>query len=250
MYNTHNEKHFFSIFIYLALSDLVHNSALFIRVIHDITHGRIEYLCIIISFLSHLAELLSAYFTVLFTIQRYIAVRYPLEHVVQKRSSPIIIIFLIFISCLIFCILLSHANAYIDCHEELKLSWFIADALWSFIIPFSLILPFNICIVNLIRNHARSSISKQSILLKPQKLTKNNRNLRKKKLNHHEDTHVTTYSHGNSRTLEGRISETDAENKPSSTSSSITKKNQKPKLTHNISGEYQASEISIPLVRK
>jgi hypothetical protein len=195
-----------------------------------------------ISFLSHLAELLSACFTVLFTIQRYTAVRYPLKAVVHKGSSPIVLIFLIFFWSLIFCIALLHGNTYIDCHEELKLSWFIADALSSFIIPFSLILIFNICIINLIRKHAQSSIMSQSILLRPYKSIKNDR---------HEDTPSTTCLCGNPFTLEGASSETDINNKLNSNSSSIKKdKKNKPKLSSNISNETQVSEISIPIVRK
>jgi len=215
-----------------------------IRVVHDITSGKIESLCIIISFLSHLAELLSACFTVLFTIQRYTAVRYPLE-VVQNRSSPIVIIFLIFLSSFIFCTALTHANNYIDCHEELKLIWFIADALFSFIIPFSLILLFNICIVNLIRKHARSSIIKQSILLKPQKRNKNYINHKNNKINRHEEAPSE-----NQRTLEGTLSDTEVDNKDNSNFSPIGKeKKKKAKLLSNNPSEFQASEISIPLVR-
>ena len=148
------------------MSDLVHNSALSIRVIHDLSKEKLQFICMIIAFLSQLAELLSACYTVLFTIQRYLAVRYPLRVAFHKRSSPFVIIFLIFFVNFLFCFALSHASTYVDCHEELSLSWFIADALFSFIIPFSLILIFNIWIVHLIHQHAHSTISKQSIILR------------------------------------------------------------------------------------
>lgn len=123
------------------------------------TGSRSYRICLIISFLSHLAELLSALFIVLFTIQRYSAVRHPLQAAVQRSSSPIIPLISIFFFSLIFCFALSHWNVYVDCHEELKLSWFIADAFLSFVIPFSLILIFNILIINLIRHHARSPLT-------------------------------------------------------------------------------------------
>jgi hypothetical protein len=141
---------------------------------HDILKGGSDRLCVIISFLSHLAELLSACYTVSFTIQRYTAVRHPLKAAVDRRSSPIISLLLIFIISSLFCFLLCHKAVYIDCHEDLKLGWFIADALLSFVIPFSLILIFNILIVNFIRKHSRSPISVQSTLIRKQKRFKNN----------------------------------------------------------------------------
>jgi hypothetical protein len=93
---------------------------------------------------------------------------------------------IIFILSSIFCFILSHENAYIDCHEELKLSWFIIDALLSFVIPFFLILIFNILIVNFIRKHSCSPISVQSTLLRKKKNSKKN-----SKLYHHDETLIT-----------------------------------------------------------
>ncbi len=172
--------------MFSALSDLVFNIALLIRGIHDIVKGGSDRLCIIISFLSHLAELLSACYTVSFTIQRYTAVRYPLKAAADRRSSPMISLSIIFIFSLLFCFLLPHKNDYVDCHEELELHWFIADALSSFVIPFFLILIFNILIVNFIRKHSRSPISVQSTLLRKKKEFKNN-----SKTSHHDETCVT-----------------------------------------------------------
>jgi len=157
----------------------------------------------------------------------------------------LVVIFLIFLLNLIFCVTLSYSNAYIDCHEELKLSWFIADALFSFIIPFSLILIFNIRIVHLIQQHARSSITKQSIILRPQKRLTNDKNSKDDKGSRQEESQSIIYSVANSFTLPGTISETEIDNKPSSNTSSIRKKNNYFKS----SNDNQTSEISIPLVR-
>ena len=126
--------------------------------IHDLFGSPLVHLCSAISFLSHLAEFLSASLTVLFTIQRYTAVRYPLQAAVQRHSSPLTSLFVILLSSLLFCLALSYSNVHIECHEELQLRWFIADALLSFIIPFTLILIFNVLIINLIRIHARSPL--------------------------------------------------------------------------------------------
>ncbi|CAF0955765.1 unnamed protein product [Rotaria sordida] len=242
--------------IALAFSDLIHNISLLIRVIHDIISGKIEYLCLIISFLSHLAELLSACFTVLFTVQRYTAVRYPLKAAVQEKSSPIIRLLLIFMFSLIFCIVLSHTNTYIDCHEELKLSWFIADALSSFVIPFSLILIYNIFIVNLIRKHARSPFSVQSTLLKSNKRVRNGIHYNFRKRNRSKDSSSITYSHGIPHTSHEILFETDIDKKISRTCSSIKSyksspaiKRSQPRSSCNISNEteFQTSEIPIPM---
>lgn len=145
--------------LYLALSDLLLNIALLIRVVHDVFGGKVGHLCSAISFLSHLAELLSAAFTVLFTIQRYAAVRYPLQTAVQRHSSPIASLVVILLFSLMFCSVLLHSNEHIECHEELQLRWFVVDALVSFIIPFTLIFIFNILIINLIRTHARAPLA-------------------------------------------------------------------------------------------
>ncbi|CAM4792903.1 unnamed protein product [Rotaria magnacalcarata] len=107
--------------IALALSDLLFYTAFLIRGIHDIFKGNYAHLCLVVSFLSHLAELLSACYTVVFTIQRYTAVRYPLEAAAHRRSSPILSLLFIFVFSSIFCFTLCHRNIYVECHEELKL---------------------------------------------------------------------------------------------------------------------------------
>lgn len=148
---------------------------------------------------------------------------------------------------LIFCITLSYSNAYIDCHEELKLGWFIADALLSFIIPFSLILIFNIRIVRLIQQHARSSITQQSIILRPQKRLLSDKNSKDDKGSRLDEYQSIVYSVGNSITLNGTISEADIENKNGSQTSSIKKKNNNHSKTPN---DNQINDVAIPLVRK
>ncbi|CAF3457353.1 unnamed protein product [Rotaria sp. Silwood1] len=245
---TKNLRHKWTL-LALALSDLIHNIALLIRVTQDIISGKIECICLIISFLSHLAELLSACFTVLFTVQRYTAVRYPLQAAVQEGSSPIIHLLLVFIFSLTFCITLIYSNTYINCYEELKLSWFIADALLSFVIPFSLILTYNLFIVNLIRKHARSPFNIQSTLVK------SNRHVRKgiqynfRKSTRSKDSFSITYSygvpltsHGTPLTSHGTLFETDIDKQLSPSFSSI-KSN---KSSISIRRSQQKSPCNIP----
>jgi hypothetical protein len=219
--------------------------------------GKNQYYCIIISFLSHLAELLSACFTVLFTIQRYAAVRYPFQAAFQNQSLPIISLLLIFVSSVIFCSLLSYANECVGGHEELELIWFIADALSSFIIPFSLILIFNILIVSLIRKHGRSAITTQSTLSRSDKSNKNNRRHDSNKSNTHEKSYSVIYSYACQSTLQGTISETDIDKKLNSTNSlnrndenNTSTNEKKPMLLFTTSDEteFLTNETYIPMV--
>ena len=153
-----------------ALSDLLFNTVLLIRGIHDLTKLKAHYICLVVSFLSHLAELLSACYTVAFTIQRYYAIRCPLEAAVRRRSSPIVSLLVIFILSLFFCFLIPYNNNYEDCLEELNLGWFIADAFFSFVIPVILILVFNTLIVNYIRKRSYVSMSREASLLSTRQL--------------------------------------------------------------------------------
>ncbi|CAF0920950.1 unnamed protein product [Rotaria sp. Silwood1] len=135
--------------IALALTDLVFNFTLVSRCINDLTRSNNEQLCRLLSFLSHLAELLSACFTAQFTAQRFIAVRFPLSVFIEKRIHLIhyLIVTLFIIFGISYCLLLVKTNAYDNCHEELELNWFISDALLSFLIPFTIIIILNILII-------------------------------------------------------------------------------------------------------
>lgn len=146
----------------LALSDLLFNTALLARGVHDVVKANSDRFCLIISFLSHLAELLSACYTVAFTVQRYYAIHYPFEAAVHRRSSPILSLLLIFVLSSVFCLLLSRHNRYEDCHEELYLGWFVADATLSFGLPCVMILIFNTLIINYIRQYSCAPISVRS----------------------------------------------------------------------------------------
>ncbi len=244
-------------FYCLAFSDLVHNVALLITLLHGLIGGQIESICIIISFLSHLAELLSACFTVLFTIQRYAAVRYPLQAALQNQSSPIISLLLIFVSSVIFCSVLSYSGNCAEGNEELPLHWYIVDALSSFIIPFSLILIFNILIVRFIRKHGRSAITTQSTLSRSDNSNKNNKHHDSNKSNPREKSYSVNDSYACQPTLQCTISETDIDKKLNSTNSlnrndenNTSMNEKKAMLLFNNSDEteFLANESYIPMV--
>ena len=137
------------VFFHLALTDLLFNFTLVSRCISDLTHSNGDQLCRLLSFLSHLAELLSACFTAHFTAQRFIAVRFPLSVFVEKKIHLIhyLIVALFIIFGILYCLALVGYNSYDVCHEELDLPWFLSDALLSFLLPFTIITVLNILIV-------------------------------------------------------------------------------------------------------
>ncbi len=133
----------------LALTDLLFNFTLVSRSINDLTKSNSDKLCRLLSFLSHLAELLSACFTAHFTAQRFIAVRFPLSVLIEKKIhlAHYLIVSLFIIIDIIYSLALVKYNAYDSCQEELELGWFISDALLSFLIPFTIIIILNILII-------------------------------------------------------------------------------------------------------
>ncbi|CAF1071817.1 unnamed protein product [Rotaria sordida] len=135
--------------IALALTDLLLNFTLVSRCINDLTQSNNEQLCRLLSFVSHLAELLSACFTAQFTAQRLIAVRFPLSVFAEKKIHLIhyLVVTLFIILGITYCLALVKTNEYDNCHEELDLNWFISDALLSFLIPFTIIIILNILII-------------------------------------------------------------------------------------------------------
>ena len=151
--------------LFLALSDLLFNVSLLCRGIQDVLRQHSQQFCMVISFLSNLAELLSALYIVSFTIQRYLAVHHPFQAAMQSRSSPLLSLISIFIASFAFCFLIATRGSYDDCQEDLSLTWFTADAVFSFAIPFFLIALFNILIIFSIRRHLKSQIIAQSLLL-------------------------------------------------------------------------------------
>ncbi|CAF3004253.1 unnamed protein product [Rotaria sp. Silwood2] len=135
--------------IALALTDLLFNFTLVSRCINDLTQSNHAQLCRLLSFLSHLAELLSACFTVHFTIQRFIAVKFPLSVFIERKNHFLhYFILTLFISFGIsYCSLLVTKTHYDNCQEELHLNWFLSDALSSFVIPFTIIAILNLLII-------------------------------------------------------------------------------------------------------
>lgn len=125
------------------------NVTLVSRCIHDIIELNSEQLCRLLSFLSHLAELLSACLTAHFTAQRFVAVRFPLSVLIEQKVHLLhyVIVLICIIFSTIYCLALVDSNSYDNCHEELELKWFISDAFLSFFIPFTIITILNTLII-------------------------------------------------------------------------------------------------------
>ncbi|CAF1128529.1 unnamed protein product [Didymodactylos carnosus] len=139
-----------------TISDLIFNLTLVFRSINDLSKWNNTRICELLSMFSHLAELLSAAYTVHFTIQRYFAVKYPLKTTTNNRKSLNSIALTLTTSfSLVYCVLLVHYNSYYQCNEELNLKWFLSDALLSFVFPFALIALFNLLIVQQIQKESK-----------------------------------------------------------------------------------------------
>ena len=125
------------------------NLTLVCRCVNDHIPSNGDTLCHLLSFLSHLAELLSAFFTAQFTAQRFIAVRFPLSVFIEKKIHLVhyVIVALIIVLGCGYCSALVHSINYDHCHEEVGLSWFISDAFLSFLLPFTMITVLNLLII-------------------------------------------------------------------------------------------------------
>ncbi len=153
---------------FLALTDLLFNLTLVSRCIIDLTLSISDNFCQVLAFLSHLAELLSACFTAHFTIQRFIAVRFPLSVFIEKNIHLLhyCIVTLFILLGISYCFALVKNNVYEYCQEELHLSWFLSDALLSFVLPFIIIAILNLLIIfhlrKTCRNNRQLSFTKRS----------------------------------------------------------------------------------------
>jgi hypothetical protein len=119
------------------------------RCITDLTLSISNNFCQVLAFLSHLAELLSACFTVHFTVQRFIAVRFPLSVFIEKNIHFLhyCIVTLFILLGVSYCFALIKKNDYEDCQEGLDLNWFYSDAILSFVLPFTIIAILNLLII-------------------------------------------------------------------------------------------------------
>ncbi|CAF0829852.1 unnamed protein product [Adineta ricciae] len=151
--------------IALGAADLLFNLTLVSFCINKLSGLNSDSFCRFLSFCSHLAELLSACFTAHFTIQRFIAVRFPLSVFMEKNVHILhyVIESLIILFGVSYCLLLIMNNRYDNCQEQLASNWFISDALSSFVIPFLIIATLNLLIIFHLRKTSRKNQQLSSV---------------------------------------------------------------------------------------
>jgi hypothetical protein len=143
----------------LAAVDLLYLLIIFLSIIDIITHQSIGLhrsllLCQATVYITHVCSFLSAAFTLSFTLQRFIAVLFPLHAntIISNRSSIINILLLIFISCSFysfsfFLTNISHGQCREDESYPALFPLLIVDICLTFLLPFIFILLFNFAIV-------------------------------------------------------------------------------------------------------
>lgn len=150
---------YFRVLFLIASADLLFNLSLVSRCIIDLISSMSIQFCQTLAFTSHLAELLSACFTVHFTVQRFVAVRFPLSVFIEKKIHLLhyCIVALFILTGGLYCLTLVRSNSYEDCREDLTLNWFLSDAFSSFVIPFLIIAILNLLIICHLRKKSRKN---------------------------------------------------------------------------------------------
>jgi hypothetical protein len=143
----------------LAAVDLLYLLIIFLSIIDILTNQAIGLhrsllFCQITVYITHVCSFLSAAFTLSFTLQRFVAVLFPLHAnaIISNRASIINIFLLIFISCTFysfsfFVTNISHGQCREDESYPALFPLLIVDICLTFVLPFIFILLFNFAIV-------------------------------------------------------------------------------------------------------
>lgn len=151
----------------LAAVDLLYLLIILLSIIDTLTNQTIGLhssliFCQITVYITHVCSFLSAAFTLSFTLQRFIAVLFPLHAntIISTRSSIINIFLLIFISCTFysfsfFVTNISHGQCREDESYPALFPLLIVDICLTFALPFIFILLFNLAIVYKLRTRKK-----------------------------------------------------------------------------------------------
>ncbi|CAF1046406.1 unnamed protein product [Rotaria magnacalcarata] len=143
----------------LAAVDLLYLSIIFLSIIDTLTNQAVGLhrsilLCQATVYITHICSFLSAAFTLSFTLQRFIAVHFPLHAnaIISNRSSIITILLLVFISSSFYAFSFFVTNiSQGQCREDetypALFPLLIVDICLTFVIPFIFILLCNFTIV-------------------------------------------------------------------------------------------------------
>lgn len=143
----------------LAAVDFLYLFIIFLSIIDELTKqsiglNRILVLCQVTVYITHVCSFLSASFTLSFTLQRFVAVLFPLhaKSIISNRSSTINILVLLLFGCSFysfsfFVTNVSHGQCREDETYPALFPLLIVDICLTFAIPFTFILLFNCAIV-------------------------------------------------------------------------------------------------------
>jgi hypothetical protein len=151
----------------LAAVDFLYLSIIFLSIIDTLTHQAIGLhrsliLCQTTVYITHVCSFLSANFTLSFTLQRFVAVLFPLHAntIISYRSSIINIFLLVFLGCSFysfsfFLTNISHGQCIEDESYPALFPLLIVDTCLTFVLPFIFILLFNCAIVYKLRTRKK-----------------------------------------------------------------------------------------------
>ena len=151
----------------LSAADFLYLLIIFISIVDTLANEAIGLhrsliLCQTTVYITHVCSFLSANFTLSFTLQRFVAVLFPLHAstIISSRSSTINILLLIFIGCSFysFSFFLTSVSEGVCKEDESYPSLYpllIVDTCVTFIIPFIFIVLFNCAIVYKLRTRKK-----------------------------------------------------------------------------------------------
>ena len=151
----------------LAAADFLYLLIIFLAIIDTLTHQAIGFhdsllLCQTTVYITHICSFLSAGFTLSFTLQRFVAVLFPLHAntIISTRSSIINILVLVVLGCSFysFSFFLTNISSGVCKEDESHAALFpllIVDTCLTFILPFIFILLFNCAIVYKLRTRKK-----------------------------------------------------------------------------------------------
>lgn len=143
----------------LAIVDFLYLTIIFLSIIDQLTNQSIGFhrsliLCQSTVYITHICSFLSSNFTLSFTLQRFVAVLFPLhaQTIISTRSSIINIAVLTVFSCSLYSFSFFVTNLSQDrCREDESypalFPFLIVDICLTFVLPLIFILLFNIAIV-------------------------------------------------------------------------------------------------------
>lgn len=143
----------------LAVVDFLYLLIIFLSIVDQLTHQAIGFhrslfFCQSTVYITHVCSFLSASFTLSFTLQRFVAVLFPLHAntIISTRSSTINILLLVVLGCSFYSFSFFVTNiSQGQCREDesypVLFPLLIVDICLTFLLPFIFILLFNIAIV-------------------------------------------------------------------------------------------------------